>query len=78
MAVIFLKDGTNFETPDDNIVNVERLLGEKIKDISYTPNPFADAINELAKKQAALWEKQPEVTQPIKKQGRPKKVVAAV
>jgi len=73
MAVVLFKDGTSFETPEENIPNVERLMGEKIKDIKYPASPLTDAVNELAKRQAALWNTK-EVTK--QKMGRPKKLAA--
>lgn len=57
MVEILLKDGTSFETPDENLTNVERLMGDKIKDVKYSTSPFEDAINKLAAEQAALWAK---------------------
>lgn len=91
MVEIFLNDGTSFQTPDENLVNVERLMGEKIKDVKYSTSPFEDAINKLAAEQAALWTKAEDIQTtkevvkdngfgksetPIKKMGRPKKLTA--
>lgn len=92
MVEILLKDGTSFETPDENLTNVERLMGDKIKDVKYSTSPIEDAINKLAAEQAALWNKsEQELTPPlnaandkgngkseapIKQKGRPKKSTA--
>lgn len=92
MVEILLKDGTSFETPDENLTNVERLMGDKIKDVKYSTSPLEDAINKLAAEQEALWAKsEQEFTPtanvandkgfgksetPIKKMGRPKKSTA--
>lgn len=92
MVEILLKDGTSFETPDENLTNVERLMGDKIKDVKYTTSPIEDVVNKLAAEQAALWANPPqELTPPsnvdndkgngkseapIKQKGRPKKSTA--
>ena len=78
MATIIFHDGSQSEIPDDNLANTERLLGHKIKEIIYAANPISDAVNELAKKQAAMWKKPPEAKptpkapQKKKQTGRPK------
>lgn len=66
MVEIILKDGTSFETPDENLTNVERLMGDKIKDVKYSTSPFEDAINKLAMEQAALFDNsEQEFTPPV-------------
>lgn len=89
MVEIFLNDGTSFETPDENLVNVERLMGDKIKDVKYSTSPIEDIVNKLAAEQAAMWTKTEQTITPqlkvaddkgngkseapIKQKGRPKK-----
>ena len=72
MVTVILKEGLPFDTTEDNIVNIERLFGDNIKDIKYQTTPLSDKVNALAAAQAAMWGKQENGNSVAKKTGRPK------